>query len=51
MENTEGFEEKLYKLLKEARAEGMSDATIAYVLLREGNAYYFRDICQREKPT
>ena len=49
MENTEEFEEWLYRLLKDSKQKlNMSDRTIAWILLREGTNYYFKDICNDE---
>ena len=45
MEQTEEFESALLKLLLEAKRRlGVSDKTIAYILLREGTKYYLRQI-------
>ncbi len=45
MENSEEFEEWLNRLLKDSKRKlGMSDKTIAYILLREGLNYYLKDI-------
>ncbi len=49
VEHAEEFEEWLYRLLKDSKQKlNMSDRTIAYILLREGTKYYFKDICNDE---
>ena len=49
MENVHEFEGWLYQMLKDAKSNlGMTDGTIAYVLLREGTEYYLRTITKRE---
>jgi len=50
MENAEEFEKLLYALLEKAEKKlNMTDRTLAYILLREGIAYYLRTICQGDK--
>ena len=49
MENTEEFEAWLFRLIHDSKMKlGMSDRTIAYILLREGTNYYLKDICNDE---
>jgi len=49
MENIEEFESWLFRLIHDAKMKlGMSDRTIAYILLREGLNYYLKDICNDE---
>jgi len=49
MENTEEFESWLFKLIHDAKMKlNMSDRTIAWILLREGNHYYLQDISRDE---
>ena len=49
VENTEEFESWLFKLIHDAKMKlCLSDKTIAYILLREGTNYYFKDIAGRE---
>ena len=49
MENTEEFESWLFRLLLDAKRKlGMSNRTIAYILLREGTKYYLRQIVGEE---
>ena len=49
MENIEEFEGWLFRLIHDAKMKlNMSDRTIAYILLREGTVYYFKDICNDE---
>ena len=49
MENPEELEAWLFRLLHDAKTKlNMSDRTIAYILLREGTNYYFRDIMKDE---
>ena len=49
MENTEEFEAWLFRLIHDAKMKlSMSDRTIAWILLREGTNYYFKDICNDE---
>ncbi len=49
MENTEEFEAWLFRLIHDAKMKlGMSDRTIAYILLREGTNYYLKDIANDE---
>ena len=43
IENITEFESWLDKMLKDAKEKlNMTDATIAWILLREGTAYYFK---------
>lgn len=45
MENTEQFELWLERCLVDAKKKlGMTDETLAYILLREGTKYYFRTL-------
>ncbi len=47
MENTEEFESWLFRLIMDAKRKlGISDRTIAYILLREGLNYYLRQIAE-----
>lgn len=47
MENVDEFEKWLYQMLKDSKDKlGMSDATIAYILLREGTAYYLKTLAR-----
>jgi len=47
MEDVKSFEQWLHQLLKDSKDKlGMTDATITYILLREGTAYYLRTICE-----
>ena len=49
MEDTEEFESWLFRLIHDAKMKlNMRDSTIAYILLREGLNYYFKDICNDE---
>jgi hypothetical protein len=49
LENVEEFEKWLEQMLKDAQEKlNMTDATIAYILLREGTEYYFKTICKGE---
>ena len=49
MENTEEFESWLFRLIHDAKMKlNMSDRTLAWILLREGTNYYFKDICNDE---
>ena len=49
MEDTEEFESWLFRLLLDAKRKlGMSDHTIAYILLREGTNYYLKQITEEE---
>ena len=51
MENSEEFEACLSRLLLDVKRKlGISDKMIAYILLREGTAYYFKCIAQEELP-
>jgi len=43
------FEKWLYQMLKDAKEKlKVEDETIAYILLREGTAYYFKTLGQCE---
>ena len=45
MENADAFEDLLRELILECREElGMTDKTIAYILLKEGISYYLKTI-------
>ena len=49
MEDAEEFESGLFRLIHDAKMKlNMSDKMIAYVLLREGTNYYFKDIANDE---
>ena len=49
MEDTEEFEEWLNKLILDAKRKiGMTDKTIAYILLREGVDHYLKQIIGEE---
>ena len=49
MENTEEFEAWLFRLIHDAKLKlSMSDSAIAYILLREGVKYYFRQLMREE---
>ena len=49
MENTEEFQSCLFRLLLDAKRKlGMSDRTIAFILLREGMNYFLRLIMEEE---
>ncbi len=49
MEDTEEFESWLLRLLLDAKRKlGMSDRTIAYILLREGTHYYLKQLMGEE---
>ena len=49
MEDVETFEGWLVKMLKDSKKKlGMTDKTIAWILLREGTAYYFKTITREE---
>ncbi len=49
MEATEEFESWLFKLLHDAKMKlCMSDRTLAYILLREGMAYYLKGLAADE---
>ena len=49
MENTEEFESWLFRLIMDAKIKlGMSNRTIAYILLREGTNYYLKQIVREE---
>ncbi len=52
MENTEEFKAWLFRLIHDSKMKlGMSDRTIAYILLCEGTNYYFKDIESNELRT
>ena len=49
MENTEEFESWLFRLINDAKLKlGLSDCTIAYILLREGTNYYLKQLVGEE---
>jgi hypothetical protein len=49
MENAEKFERWLFQCIEDSKKKlGMTDRTLAYILLREGTHYYFRTICNDE---
>ena len=49
MENPEEFEAWLFRLIHDAKMKlDMKDSTIAYILLRKGTNYYFKDIANDE---
>ena len=49
MEDTEEFESWLFRLITDAKRKlGMTNKTIAYILLREGTDYYFKQIVGEE---
>ena len=49
MEQTEEFESWLSRLILDAKRKlGMSDRTIAYILLREGTDYYLKQLVGEE---
>ena len=52
MENVVEFESWLDKMLRDAKEKlNMTDGTIAWILLREGTAYYFKTLGHApEKP-
>jgi len=46
LEDIDSFENDLNELLDKAKREyNITDATLAWVLLREGTNYYFKTIC------
>jgi len=47
MEQVKTFEQWLSQMLKDSKEKlDMTDATIAYLLLREGTHYYLKTICE-----
>ncbi len=47
MEDAEIFESQLNQLIKDSKEKlGITDKTLAYILLREGLGYYLRTISQ-----
>ena len=47
MEQAEQFEERLSKLIAEAKKElDLTDETLVWILLREGLAYYLKTIAR-----
>jgi hypothetical protein len=49
MEHTGEFEQWLNQCIGDSKKKlGMTDKTLAYILLREGTNYYLRTICNDE---
>jgi len=49
MQDTEEFESWLFKLITDAKRKlGMTDRTIAYILLREGINHYLKQITEED---